>query len=92
MSTGSCSPPSTGRSLTHASVTARDPHELRRSLLLGYGTVTPLTDTDAYLRAVDRADELGFDELVTYWPFGPPGSRFWSDPEVHATALARLHS
>ncbi len=69
----------------------RDPHELRRSLLLGYGLVNPLTDTDAYLRAIDRADELGFDELVAYWPFGPPGSRFWSDPDVHATALERFH-
>ncbi len=68
----------------------RDPGEIRRSVLLGYGTVQPLADVAAYVAAVERAAGLGFDEVVVYWSDGEPGDRFWSDPEVHAGALARL--
>jgi alkanesulfonate monooxygenase SsuD/methylene tetrahydromethanopterin reductase-like flavin-dependent oxidoreductase (luciferase family) len=67
----------------------RDPGELRRSLLLGYGTVRPTASTDAYLDAVGRAQELGFDELVVYGP-GGPGERFESDPGVHEAALSQV--
>ena len=68
----------------------RDPGSLRRSLLLGYGTVHPLTEVAAYVEAAERAEVAGFDELVVFWPDGEPGGRFWSDPEVHAEALTRL--
>ena len=66
----------------------RDPNDVRRSLLLGFGRVLPTTSADSYLAAVERAAELGFDELVVYgshWAAGTP-----SDVEVHEQALARL--
>lgn len=68
----------------------RDPADVRRSVLLGYGTVQPLLDASAYVAAVERAGSLGFDEVVVYWTDGEPGDRFWSDPGVHADAVARL--
>jgi alkanesulfonate monooxygenase SsuD/methylene tetrahydromethanopterin reductase-like flavin-dependent oxidoreductase (luciferase family) len=68
----------------------RDPASVRRSVLLGYGTVQPLADAAAYVAAVERAETAGFDEVVVYWPDGERGDRFWSDPNVHAEALARL--
>jgi alkanesulfonate monooxygenase SsuD/methylene tetrahydromethanopterin reductase-like flavin-dependent oxidoreductase (luciferase family) len=68
----------------------RDPATVRRSVLLGYGTVRPLTDAASYLAVVERAESVGLDEVVVYWPDGDPGGRFWSDPEVHAEALAGL--
>ena len=68
----------------------RDPAGVRRSVLLGYGTVQPLTDVSAYVAAVERAASLGFDEVVVYWSDGEAGDRFWSDPDVHAQALTRL--
>lgn len=67
----------------------RDPRDLRRSLLLGYGTVRPTVGVAAYLDAVERAEALGFDEVVVYGP-GTAGERFASDPDVHAEALRRL--
>jgi alkanesulfonate monooxygenase SsuD/methylene tetrahydromethanopterin reductase-like flavin-dependent oxidoreductase (luciferase family) len=68
----------------------RDPGDLRRSLLLGYGTVRPTSSVAAYVDAVGRAEELGFDEVVVYGPFGEPEDRFWSEPDIHLEALARL--
>lgn len=67
----------------------RDPGQPRRSLLLGYGTVRPTRSVAEYLDAIGRAEELGFDEVVVYGPFGEPGDRFWSEPDVHAEVLAR---
>lgn len=67
----------------------RDPGEPRRSLLLGYGSVRPTQSVAAYLDAIGRAEELGFDELVVYGPFGDPADRFWSEPGVHAEVLAQ---
>ena len=66
----------------------RDPRSVRRSVLLGFGRVHPAASVDSYLVAAERADALGFDELVV---FGSP----WSDGEppdvaVHEQALARL--
>jgi alkanesulfonate monooxygenase SsuD/methylene tetrahydromethanopterin reductase-like flavin-dependent oxidoreductase (luciferase family) len=69
----------------------RDPAEVRKSLLLGYGTVRPTGSVAAYLDAAERAAALGFDELVVYGP-GGEGDPFASDPEVHAEALRRLTS
>ena len=68
----------------------RDPRSLRRSVLLGYGTVRPLLSADAFADAVGRAEAAGFDEVVVYWPHGRPGDRFWSDVQVHHDAVARL--
>ena len=68
----------------------RDPASVRRSVLLGYGTVRPLTDVSSYLAAVERAEAAGFDEVVVYWTDGERGDRFWSHPDVHAEALSRL--
>ncbi len=67
----------------------RDPDGLRRSLLLGYGTVRPTESVAADVEAVEQARSLGFDELVVYGP-GAEGEPFASAPEVHAEALARL--
>jgi alkanesulfonate monooxygenase SsuD/methylene tetrahydromethanopterin reductase-like flavin-dependent oxidoreductase (luciferase family) len=66
----------------------RDRDDVRCSLLLGYGKVLPTTSVDTYLASVERAAELGFDELVVFgshWAAGTP-----SDVEVHEQALARL--
>ena len=65
----------------------RDPTRLRRSLLLGYGTVKPLADAASYRRCLERAAAAGFDEVVVYWPWGEPGGRFHSDREVHAAVV-----
>jgi alkanesulfonate monooxygenase SsuD/methylene tetrahydromethanopterin reductase-like flavin-dependent oxidoreductase (luciferase family) len=67
----------------------RDPGDLRRSLLLGYGTVRPTQSVAAYLEAVERAAALRFDELVVYGP-GAEGDPFASDPDVHTEVLQRL--
>jgi alkanesulfonate monooxygenase SsuD/methylene tetrahydromethanopterin reductase-like flavin-dependent oxidoreductase (luciferase family) len=66
----------------------RDPGTLRRSLLLGFGTVHPTGSVAAYQDAIGRAEELGFGELIVYGPFGEVGDRFWSEPEIHAEVLS----
>jgi hypothetical protein len=43
----------------------------------------------AYDEAAERAQALGFDELVVNGP-GGPGERFTSDPAVHVDAIARI--
>lgn len=70
----------------------RDPALVRRSLLLGYGPDNPMVSVGAFLDAAERSVAAGFDELVVYWPVGPPGSRFAGDPEVVAMAIAQLRS
>lgn len=70
----------------------RDPAQLRRSLLLGFGEVRPTRSVAAYREAIDRARELGFDELIVYGPWGEPGGRFGSEISVHAEVLARSAS
>ena len=67
----------------------RDPASLSRSLLLGFGTVRPTASATAYREAIARAEDLGFDELQVYGPFGDPGSRFHSEASVHAEVLGR---
>src|SRR5947207_2234120 len=49
----------------------RDPDGLRRSLLVGYGTVRPTESVASYVEVAERAEDLGFDELVVYGPSGP---------------------
>lgn len=66
----------------------REPATLRRSLLLGFGTVRPTASVGAYQDAIGRAGELGFDELVVYGPFGLPAADVASDVRVHAEVLA----
>jgi alkanesulfonate monooxygenase SsuD/methylene tetrahydromethanopterin reductase-like flavin-dependent oxidoreductase (luciferase family) len=68
----------------------RDPALLRRSVLLGYGTIRPTTDVDSFVSAVEAADAAGMDEVVVYWPTTAAGGAFDSDPEVHQAALARI--
>ncbi|WP_017933737.1 LLM class flavin-dependent oxidoreductase [Nocardioides sp. Iso805N] len=68
--------------------TGREPGTLRRSLLLGFGTVRPTASVAAYQDAIGRAGELGFDELVVYGPFGLPAADVASDVRVHAEVLA----
>ncbi len=67
----------------------RDPATLRKSLLLGYGTVRPTASVAAYDDAIGRATELGFDELVVYGPFGAEDDPFHSDLEVHLEVLSQ---
>ena len=69
----------------------RDVGELRRSLLLGYGTVRPTQSVAAYVEAAERAQALGFDELAVYGP-GSPGERFASDAAVHVEAIERIRT
>lgn len=68
----------------------RDPRDLRRTLLVGYGHVRPTTSIEAYLETAARAADLGFDELSVYAPSGAPGDRFFSEPDTHARALEAL--
>jgi alkanesulfonate monooxygenase SsuD/methylene tetrahydromethanopterin reductase-like flavin-dependent oxidoreductase (luciferase family) len=65
-----------------------DPVRLRRSLLLGYGTIHPVESVATFTECLERADAAGFDEVVVYWPRGATGSRFWADPSVFAECLA----
>ena len=71
-----------------AAAEGREPASLRRSLLLGFGTVRPTESAEAYRDAIGRAQELGFDELVVYGPFVQPGDHFYSTVNVHAEVLA----
>ena len=66
----------------------REPGTVRRSLLLGFGRVRPTASADEYVAAAERAEQLGFSELVVYAPESPAG--MGSDPAVHERALARL--
>ncbi|GAB2988525.1 LLM class flavin-dependent oxidoreductase [Nocardioides montaniterrae] len=66
----------------------RDPASVRRSLLLGFGTVKPTVGVPAYEDAIGRAEELGFGELVVYGPFGEPGDPFHSSLDVHTAVLS----
>ena len=68
----------------------RDPATVRRSLLLGFGTVLPAASLPAYVESAERAGGLGFDELVVYGPHSSGGERFRTDPAVHEQAVARL--
>lgn len=67
----------------------RERSDMRWSLLLGYGLVRPTESAGAFVESAERAQALGFDELVVYGP-GGPGERFTSDPAVHAEAIDRL--
>lgn len=67
----------------------RDPATLRKSLLLGYGTVRPTASVAAYDDAIGRAIELGFDELVVYGPFGSEDDPFHSDLAVHLEVVSQ---
>ncbi|MEU1972248.1 LLM class flavin-dependent oxidoreductase [Microbacterium sp. NPDC019599] len=66
----------------------RDPRSVRRSVLLGFGRVRPTSSAGAFMDAVARVEELGFDELVVYGPGSSAG--LGSDPAVHEQALSRL--
>lgn len=66
----------------------REPDSVRRSLLLGFGKVRPTTSADEFVTAAQRAEHLGFGELVVYAPESPAG--MGSDPAVHERALSRL--
>ena len=82
-----------GRALDEACErVGRDPGSLRRSVLLGFGPDRPLESTQALVDAVGSAQEQGFDEVVTYWPLGGPGGRFWADPDVVAAGVAAVRS
>ena len=63
---------------------------MRRSLLLGFGTVVPTASRSAYVESSERASDLGFDELVVYGPHSSGGERFESDPAVHEQAIAEI--
>jgi alkanesulfonate monooxygenase SsuD/methylene tetrahydromethanopterin reductase-like flavin-dependent oxidoreductase (luciferase family) len=71
---------------------AREPGSLHRSVLLGYGTHRPLASVSALVESVERAEQLGFDEVVVYWPRGERGGRFWADLDVVVDAIAKLRS
>lgn len=66
----------------------RDPGELTRSILVGYGPDRPLESVAAFTDCLARAEAAGFDELVFYWPYGDPGSRYWADADVIAESVA----
>jgi alkanesulfonate monooxygenase SsuD/methylene tetrahydromethanopterin reductase-like flavin-dependent oxidoreductase (luciferase family) len=66
----------------------RDPSRLRRSVLLGYGTIRPVESASGFRECLARAEEAGFDEVVVYWPRSAEGTRFWADPAVFAECLS----
>jgi alkanesulfonate monooxygenase SsuD/methylene tetrahydromethanopterin reductase-like flavin-dependent oxidoreductase (luciferase family) len=66
----------------------RDPSRLRRSLLLGYGTIRPVESVATFTECLERAATLGFDEVVVYWPREGKDTRFRADPAVFADCLA----
>lgn len=68
----------------------RDPATVRRSLLLGFGSVLPAATLTSYVESAERAASLGFDELVVYGPHSSGGERFVTDPAVHEQAIARI--
>jgi alkanesulfonate monooxygenase SsuD/methylene tetrahydromethanopterin reductase-like flavin-dependent oxidoreductase (luciferase family) len=68
----------------------RDPRNLRRSLLLGFGKVRPTESVASFVEAAGRAADLGFDEVAVYAPTGEPGDQFFSEPDTHRRALDRL--
>ena len=70
----------------------RDPSGLTRSVLLGYGPDRPVSSVTAFADCVARAEARRFDEVVFYWPYGEPGSRFWADPEVVAAAVTAVRA
>jgi alkanesulfonate monooxygenase SsuD/methylene tetrahydromethanopterin reductase-like flavin-dependent oxidoreductase (luciferase family) len=70
----------------------RDPASVRRSVLLGFGPDRPLESTRSLVDAVGSAKEQGFHEVVTYWPLGGPGDRFWADPDVVAAGVAAVRA
>jgi len=67
---------------------SRNPSELTRSVLLGYGPDRPMESVAAFTECLARAGAAGFDEVVFYWPYGNPGTRFWADLDVVADAVA----
>jgi alkanesulfonate monooxygenase SsuD/methylene tetrahydromethanopterin reductase-like flavin-dependent oxidoreductase (luciferase family) len=73
----------------HCARVDRDPARLRRSLLLGYGTVQPLASVSAYVESAERAREAGFEEVVVYWP-DREGSDFAAEPDVLLEGLERV--
>jgi alkanesulfonate monooxygenase SsuD/methylene tetrahydromethanopterin reductase-like flavin-dependent oxidoreductase (luciferase family) len=73
-------------------VEGREPTSLRRSLLLGFGSVRPTASVEAYRDGLGRARELGFDELVVYGPDASPGHHFSSRVEVHAEVVAEVRA
>ena len=72
----------------------RDPAGLRRSLLLGYGTVRPLTSVATFVEVAERARDAGFDEVVVYWPDADPAAAtewgFAADRDVLLEGLERV--
>lgn len=71
--------------MNHAVEQAERERPLRRSLLLGFGKVQPTASVAAYTEAIDRAEQLGFDELVVYAPGVQValGQTTPDDPSVH---------
>jgi alkanesulfonate monooxygenase SsuD/methylene tetrahydromethanopterin reductase-like flavin-dependent oxidoreductase (luciferase family) len=70
----------------------RDPGGLTRSVLLGYGPDRPMSSVAAFADCLARAESGGFDEVVFYWPYGKPGSRFGADPEVVSEAVTTFRA
>lgn len=68
----------------------RDPATLRTSVLIGFGEYAPLKSVATFLDVAERLGAAGFDELVTYWPQGERGSRFWADLEVIADGIRQI--
>jgi alkanesulfonate monooxygenase SsuD/methylene tetrahydromethanopterin reductase-like flavin-dependent oxidoreductase (luciferase family) len=87
-------PTAPGRARPYTMLAAHGPRGLaltaRYADAWSTGTVRPLTDAASYVAVVERAESIGLDEVVVYWPDEDPGGRFWSDPDVHAEALTRL--
>jgi hypothetical protein len=54
----------------------------------------PLASEQAYLGTLELAAQVGFGEVVVYWPWPDthPGDRFWANPETVASAVARARS
>ncbi len=70
----------------------RDFVGLRRSLLLGFGSVRPGDDVQGYVDAAERAASMGFDELVLPWTDGELGAPFYALPATFQQAVSAIRS
>ena len=66
--------------------------DVRRSVLRGFTDERPLASLEAFRDCVGRSAELGFGEVVVYWPSDAAGGRFAADARVLDAIAAELPS
>ena len=64
--------------------------DVRRSVLRGFTAERPLASLEAFRDCVGRSAELGFGEVVVYWPCEAAGGRFSAERGVIDAIAADL--